>query len=216
MSDEKTQPLPSDPSTSTSGLAPGTDTSAVELNAGVERASAAALSAAGLASTKRKQGQRGPDKAPRKPRPASVRVAPVATRASGPPVAFPDADEGFEVGLVAQPDMAQEESEKFFVEGCLDLLEEVTGWVKSAAVFRYTQDKRLAEEAKASAAMGAAVRDKLKKSGAMLVRKYALDVRYAPELAFGGGLLVYLGKNVADVRAAKTLAAAQALASVAP
>jgi hypothetical protein len=131
-------------------------------------------------------------------------------------VAFPDADEGFEVGLVAQPDMAQEESEKFFVEGCLDLLEEVTGWVKSAAVFRYTQDKRLAEEAKASAAMGEAVRDKLQKSGAMLVRKYALDVRYAPELAFGGGLLVYLGKNVADVRTAKTLAAAQAPASVAP
>jgi hypothetical protein len=89
------------------------------------------------------------------------------------------------------------------------LLEELTGWVKSAAVLKYTGDKRLAEEAKTSAAMGPAVREKLQKSGAMLVRKYALDVRYAPELAFGGGLLVYLGRNVADVRAAKALAAAQ-------
>jgi hypothetical protein len=217
MSDEKTQPLPSDTSTPPSGPAPGANLGAVEINKAVERASATALSAAGLANAaKRKQGQRGPDKAPRKPRPAVARVATMAPRTSGPLVEFPDADEGFEVGVQPVPNVDQEKSERFFVEGCLDLLEELTGWVKSAAVFKYTSDKKLAEEAKASAAMGQGVRDKLQKSGAMLVRKYALDVRYAPELAFGGGLLVYLGRNVADVRAAKALAAAQAPAAVAP
>jgi hypothetical protein len=152
---------------------------------------------------KRRPGQRGPDKQPRKPR--AVPVAPVGRGATAAPLEEMPAP-AVEAWPGAGPDpgpVVDVEAERLFVDGALDLLELATGALKSVAVYRISKDPKLSDAAYESAKIPPAIREKLQASGALLVRKYALDTQYAPEMAFAGGLVLYLGKNALDVRKLK-------------
>lgn len=152
-----------------------------------------------LSETKRKPGQRGPDKAPRRPR-----VVPLESVDAGP--GETPLEEGAAVplgGWVDSQPAFDEETAKQIIEIALGLLNDGAGAVIRAIAKKETGDEKLADEAAASVRMSEKIEGTIKTGAVACARKYAVNMAYAPEIMLGGGLVIWAGQVTMTGRALK-------------
>lgn len=86
-----------------------------------------------------------------------------------------------------------EETAKAIVSGTVELIEGFGQMVIGGVCDRKGKTPAFRAEAEKSAAMNAKVKGMIERGGPILIKKYEQYVKYLPEFAVGGGLLLHVG-----------------------
>lgn len=188
----------------------------LSLDAKIDRASASAV-AQHIAEqpVKRRPGQRGPDKKPRKS-PARVPVGAVGD-GPGPLALENELETGIDpAGEPGSSAFADEEAVKAVVQGLIEQVNDMAAGFQRMAAMRLFNDVQLADEAAKAARMSPKVETMIESGGLLLLKKYAVDTTYAPEAAFFGGMAIWIGGNVLTFQRMQTEAKRKAQSAPAP
>jgi hypothetical protein len=193
------QATPAPPAAPDSGTTPGSNLSAEE----AQRVQRAALGAVEqhVAESRRSRGQRGPDKKPRAPRRPAVPLDPVGNGAGQAPLAE-DPPQPLEVDWETEPAF-DEKLALEMVQIAVGLLNDGCSAIVRAVAKNETGDEVLAEEAAKSVRMTEKIESAVTKGAVLCAKKYSVRLDYAPEIMFGGGLVVHLGQAAMVVRQLK-------------
>lgn len=149
-------------------------------------------------SAKRGRGQRGPDKAPRKPR------VPLAGMVNGAdPALLAEASPEPLGGWVDPEPSFDEETARQVIEIGIGLLNDGAAALIRAIAKKETGDEKLADEAGQSVRMSEKIEGTVKTGAIACAKKYAVSMAYAPELMLGGGLVIWAGQVTMAGRALK-------------
>lgn len=88
-------------------------------------------------------------------------------------------------------------------DALLTILDDGAAAVVKAVALRETADAALADAASSSARMTDGVKKTVRLGAIQCAKKYAVDLHYAPELMFFGGLVVWAGQNALTIRQLK-------------
>ena len=152
---------------------------------------------------KRRHGERGPDKRPRRARakdspldaPDLAKDALDADLATSPPTPLAP-----ELPVVAPFD---EGAAVALVEIALGLLNDGAAALVTAIAKKETGDASLAKEAGLSVRMSEKIEATVKRGAIECARKYSVNLEYAPEVMLAGGLLIWVGQVSLSVKALK-------------
>lgn len=142
--------------------------------------------------TRRRPGQRGPDKAPRQPR---VSLAEVAGGARPLVLETPPPPAPLAVEWEPAPDLRAEAAEKV-VAGLVSQFDKAAGALVYLLGIRWTRDKAAAAAAREAASMDAETKAGLTSGGAYVWEKYLGTITDAREAAFWVVLGSWLGLQV--------------------
>jgi len=132
---------------------------------------------------------------------------PVGFVANGPvPIYMADETQApvFEAGGEAAAPFADEEAIKAVVSGLIEGLNDLAANFQRTAVMRFLNDEKLADEAAKSARMSEKVQGMVQTGALLCIKKYSVDVTYAPEAALFGGLAIWLGGNFLTLQRVKS------------
>ena len=180
-SNPKPAPVPASPSAATDGSGTPQTTLKLGLDARIDRAGVKAISEHTTEKGKRKIGR---------PRKTPLPVGPVDSGSLPPSIPAASQAETLAVEFESRPEAFDEATAEALVEGIIEALNDFAAAFQRNAAMRWTADAAVAEQAAQSARMSEKVRATVKAGGVACLRKYMVDLQYAPEttLAIGLGL----------------------------
>lgn len=157
-----------------------------------------------LGESKKRRGERGPDKRPRAKK--AVPVAQMggstddALLAEGAPAPLG--------GVLVEPAPFDEETARQVIEIGIGLLNDGASAIVRAIAKKETGDEKLAESAAKEVRMTEKIDACVRLGALQCAKKYAVRMEYAPELMLGGGLVIWAGQVAMSVRTLRAAGAA--------
>ena len=155
--------------------------------------------------TKRKRGDRGPDRKPRKPRGLfpGERVPLEELERGAHKTLLDESPPAPLAPFVETPTPFDEETARTLVEIGVGLLNDGAAAIVRAVAKKETGDDGLADAAASEIRMSQKIEQTIKTGAVQCAKKYAVRLDYAPEIMLGGGLVIWAGQLSLSVKALK-------------
>ena len=170
----------------------------------IERAADGAVAQHLAESTKKRHGDRGPDKRPRKRRePAPKDPVPVAAvgNSTASPLVEGPAPVPLESSFEPEPEAFDEEMAKAVVDVSVSLYQDLRESIVRRVAMEELKDPNAAAECVKSVALSERAEKALTLGGQLCAKKWSLYMAWAPEALLGAGLLLSLGQTAVVVKA---------------